>query len=265
MSSRACKNQKLTPAGFSSDWEQALLVNFTEDRREQCVQLLSDAMIMECGMDIWDQARIQCEAKVKEFHTRGMWPMVLKEIQDFKSKGAGAMSDASKRQRSSSPKGPPAPVSAIPAVIPEHGLGDFTPPRQYPGEPARIPASPAAESTTSETSSAPTTPAMQVPLRPLPFPLPSGVSSMEEWGRTVVGFGKFGGKNITYWRLATMDTDEAGSYRMWAMNRVKGSNEALTDLARYFSNASAMGFLGTRISGLRAAQRKEFQREIARD
>ena len=264
MSSRACKNQKVAAAGSSNDWEKVLHVDFSDERRQQCLDILSDAMILENGMEMWDQARELCESKVKSFHERGLWPAVLKEIQEHKGKHAGSMSDASKRQRSTSPAGPPPPISAIPPTVPEHGLGNFTPPKQYPGDAPRIPSSPAARSSTSETSSAPTTPVERGFQRPPPFALPSGVTSMEEWGRTVVGFGKFGGKSITYYRLATMDTEEAGSYRMWAMNRANGSNEALTDLARYFSNASAMGFLGTRISGLRAAQRKEFQREVVK-
>ena len=49
------------------------------------------------------------------------------------------------------------------------------------------------------------------------------------------------------------------------MSRTDVANEALSDLARYLQNAACVGFLGTRIAGLRAAQRKEFQREMAKN
>ena len=262
MASRSAKNQKVAASG-SSEWEKILVVNFNDEDRKTCVQLLANAMIMEDGLGVWDEARAVCQAKVKDLHAQGTWKTVLNEISDYKSRRAGSMTDASKGQRSTSPQA--SGRAAIPA-IPEHGLGDFTPPRAYPGDlPARNPRSPGAQSSTSESSSASTVPAADHRVRPLAYALPRGVVSMEEWGQTVIGFGKFGGKKMTYYALAILESDEAGSYRYWVMSRTDVANEALSDLARYLQNAVCMGFLGTRIAGLRAAQRKEFQREMAKN
>ena len=46
-------------------------------------------------------------------------------------------------------------------------------------------------------------PAADRRVRPLAYALPRGIASMEEWGQTVIGFGKFGGKKMTYYALAT--------------------------------------------------------------
>ena len=217
---------------------------------------------MEVGMDVWDEARAKCEADVKEFHKKGLWPTVLKEIADYKVKGKGGMSDASKRQRSDSPPPAGGQPSHVPAAIPEHGLGNFTPPAAYPNRYA--PPSPGAASYSSSATS--TTPIGSAPATPagpveLPYALPSGVSSMEEWGRTIINFGKYGGKRCSYSELAVDDSDEAGSYRFWVMSRVNVQSESLSDLARFFCNRSKMGTLGIRICGL--PSKKNFNRQFA--
>ena len=80
------------------------MVNFNDEDRKTCVQLLANAMITKDGLGVWDEARAVCESKVKDLHAQGTWKTVLNEISDYKSRRAGSMTDGFKCQRSTSPQ-----------------------------------------------------------------------------------------------------------------------------------------------------------------
>eukprot|EP00435_Cladocopium_sp_Y103_P006224 s2324_g2.t1 len=70
-----------------------------------------------------------------------------------------------------------------------------------------------------------------------PIFLPSGVNSVEEWGRSVIQFGKFipkkGINGISYEELFMSREEEKLSYVDWVIKQVRGAKGLLLDLSLY--------------------------------
>lgn len=69
--------------------------------------------------------------------------------------------------------------------------------------------------------------------KPYAFDLPPGVPNVERWGSTVIEFGRYQGKNVTYEELFSNPDPVVQEYVQWASSRTKESHGLLSDLARY--------------------------------
>lgn len=64
-------------------------------------------------------------------------------------------------------------------------------------------------------------------------PLPPGVLSTEQWGRTKICFGKFKSRDWSYMDLLTLPDGEAQSYVKWCRARHSSAGGELKDLASF--------------------------------
>lgn len=63
--------------------------------------------------------------------------------------------------------------------------------------------------------------------------LPPDVSSMTEWGQTIIEFGKYEHKKMTYMELTQKGDDESKGYIKYVRDRVKSSKGQFHDLALF--------------------------------
>ena len=70
------------------------------------------------------------------------------------------------------------------------------------------------------------------PAKLLPM-FPPGISSMEEWSASIIDFGKFMGKNVSYGELLNRTDSEAVDYVKWCKSRFSCSKSFLLDLSGF--------------------------------
>ena len=83
-------------------------------------------------------------------------------------------------------------------------------------------------------SSAPAAPFNQE-VNTMPQPVPTGVNSIDDWGRTVISFGKYRYQHMSYYEMMTSKDPDHVSYVKWAMARHQSSDGALHDLTSYIT------------------------------
>ena len=70
-----------------------------------------------------------------------------------------------------------------------------------------------------------------------PIHLPEGVVSVEDWGRSVIQFGRYmakkGAEGMSYEELFASSDEEKISYVDWAIKQVRGAKGLLLDLSLY--------------------------------
>lgn len=74
------------------------------------------------------------------------------------------------------------------------------------------------------------------PAKLLPM-FPPGISSLEEWSTSVIDFGKFMGKNVSYGELLNRTDSEAVDYVKWCKSRFSCSKGFLHDLSGFLIRA----------------------------
>ena len=77
-------------------------------------------------------------------------------------------------------------------------------------------------------------PVGKIPKAVYPVDLPPNVASHEEWGRTLVEFGKYEGANMSYRDLWFSKDPNVSSYVKWCRSRAFSAEGHLRDLALYF-------------------------------
>ena len=65
------------------------------------------------------------------------------------------------------------------------------------------------------------------------FEFPEDISSWEQWGRTIIAFGKYNGRKISYNNLAESTDPAFRDYRQWVLSRVNTSSGQCQDLGRF--------------------------------
>ncbi|CAE7029164.1 unnamed protein product [Symbiodinium sp. CCMP2592] len=224
----------------ASSWERVLvsdgapassgyypeLIAFSETDKKQCVDLLTKAMLLGEGDDVWTEAVATFKDRRAKYINEDLWDTVCAQFQARRAKKAGGtMADSSKRQRSTGPSAAP------------------------PGTPPAMLRDPPSWSEASVTAASPDRPRGPPPPRPVNEPRPSAapradvdrnvlprdVHSLDQWGRTKIAFGKYASKNLSYKGLVELRDRESTSYIKWCIPRAKTGGEALADLAKYLS------------------------------
>ena len=67
-------------------------------------------------------------------------------------------------------------------------------------------------------------------------PLPAGVGSVSEWGRTIIKFGQYQNLNMSYAELVTSKDDRMISYVKWCKSRMNTATGQLRDLCLYMKH-----------------------------
>ncbi|CAK9067550.1 unnamed protein product [Durusdinium trenchii] len=70
-------------------------------------------------------------------------------------------------------------------------------------------------------------------LDPAPTYLPAGVKSLTQWSQSIIGFGKFKGKGMSYADLINAGTEETKGYIKWCKSRQSSAGGELADLANF--------------------------------
>ena len=232
-------------AASAAGWSDAVLitdvsalVKYDEAEQQQARDLVCRAMLMGEADLLWNQALADFRLRRQDFVDRGLWEDVSAEYRrrrDIRLGGSaetvtrGAMSDGSKRARPTSPGGPPPPTSIPPSTT------TSTP-----------------KASTSNRASNVKLPGPKGPPPP-PSPLdsvvvsqaelPTGVTSLLHWSRTLIKFGKFQNKDWTYMDLALNNGKQECSYKIWVMARVRSGGDQLRDLASFLVILNRAGLL----------------------
>eukprot|EP00913_Durusdinium_trenchii_P035937 g33625.t1 len=64
-------------------------------------------------------------------------------------------------------------------------------------------------------------------------PLPPGVINTEQWGRSIINFGKYKGKNISYIELLSSTSEDMRGYVKWCSSRQSTAGGELKDLTSF--------------------------------
>lgn len=80
-------------------------------------------------------------------------------------------------------------------------------------------------------------------------PLPPGVISTAQWGKTKIGFGKFKGRDWSYQDLLSSPEEEARSYVKWCRARASSASGDLKDLAAFLFRQEAESSHGALLTG----------------
>ena len=195
------------------------------------VSLMCRAMLLGDAESVWDEALAGFRTERALRQEDGTWAAVCDQYQRFHTKppplpeiSAGSMNDSSKRQRSVEGYGEKGSTRTS-AASPR------TPGRNLRGD--------GSAGSTMEPTRRGSVKAVAPAGPPPPFPvgrvvgMPNDVNTMEEWGRTMIRFGKFASRGWTYADLVAEDSDETRSYIAWSMPRVKSGGDQLRDLAQY--------------------------------
>lgn len=70
-------------------------------------------------------------------------------------------------------------------------------------------------------------------LDPTTSDLPAGVKSLTQWSQSIIGFGKFKGKGMSYADLLNAGTEETQGYIKWCKSRQSNAGGELADLANF--------------------------------
>ena len=73
--------------------------------------------------------------------------------------------------------------------------------------------------------------------------LPAGVTSMDEWGRNILTWGKFKKHGWTYSELCSDPSSEVCDYRDWICSHRHTGSSHLQDLAKYILARRELGTL----------------------
>ncbi|CAE7202201.1 unnamed protein product [Symbiodinium sp. CCMP2592] len=73
--------------------------------------------------------------------------------------------------------------------------------------------------------------------------MPPDVSDLEQWGHTVIEFGKFKNSNMSYFELATSDTKEMNSYKVWVVSHLGQTTGQCKDLGEYLKAFTEAGLM----------------------
>ena len=258
-------------SGSASGWEEALVEHndfeypypqfekdlcfFDKPDRNVLVEQLARAMLYDEAVDIWAEAVELFRAKKHELQEMALWETFCEDLlRQREGTSSGGMSEAAKRPRSHGEAREP----HVPAEAPVFGMA--TPPSSTTtpcGQSTR--SSDATRGTTSATRSSGSTMGKTSTMRTsgsmplagvLAVPpddddesLPIGITSLRQWGQTVIRFGKYKSKDITYSQLSQLGDREAHSYRSWAMARVGSGGAQLVDLAKYLLRLKSRGNL----------------------
>ena len=225
----------------SDEWETVVIDRtyvqqfFDDDRRKQCRQLITEALLMGEFDQLHREAYQDFMERKANYVNDGVWELFVDECC---RRHGGAMTDAAKRQRTPTPDracgyGP------VPTSSPMASHGVSTP---WP--------SPTSSASSTWMISQPPRPTVlppsyqQLPMLPADMELPPGIVSLTQWGQTVITFGKYAKRKMTYDALAVLEGEEAMSYRGWTMARETTGGPQLKDLAMFFRARQAQGTLG---------------------
>ena len=202
------------------------LIAFSETDKKCCVDLLTKAMLLGEGDDVWTEAVATFKSRRDKYIREDMWDTVCAQYQARRLRAdGGTMADSSKRQRSTGPMktmpGTPPQMFREPPSWTEGSLSEASPDRPR-GPPVPRPVNEPRPAAASH----------RHPDRDV---LPRDVASLEQWGLTKITFGKYASKNISYKGLVNLRDRESTSYIKWCIPRAKTGGEALADLAKYLS------------------------------
>ena len=133
----------------------------------------------------------------------------------------------------------------------QHDMNDSTKRRESGDEDASKSAKRLLSSTMSESKglgsdSNPLSMAYNVPMAPSPFipnlgssdepPLfPEGINDLSQWGDTLIVFGKFKNRGMSYHDLVTSDDPEMVGYVKWCMSHGESADGHLKDLVQFMT------------------------------
>ena len=72
--------------------------------------------------------------------------------------------------------------------------------------------------------------------------LPPDVASLDQWGATLIQFGKYKSNSMTYEELATKDTKEANSYKVWVVSHLNTTTGQCQDFGRFLKAFNEAGY-----------------------
>ncbi|CAK9009348.1 unnamed protein product [Durusdinium trenchii] len=137
-------------------------------------------------------------------------------VDDFEL--VGTMSDAAKRQSD--------------GQYPVHSKANRKLPMPMPSTSEEVEKQDGCYATSATNLPYPSSSEAPLPNSSLP-PFPPGVINTEQWGRSIINFGKYKGKNISYIELLSSTSEDMRSYVKWCSSRQSTAGGELKDLTSF--------------------------------
>ena len=192
----------------TDEWETVVIDRayvqqfFNDDRKKQCRQLITEALLMGEFDEIHREAKDFMERKA-DYVNDGVWELFVDECS---RRHGGAMTDAAKRQRTPTRASGYGPVQTS-SPMASHALSSSASSTWMVSQPPRPTVLPAAGNARPPSS-------QQLPMLPVDMAFPPGIVSLTQWGQTVITFSKYAKRRMTYNALAALE-GERGDVLPW--------------------------------------------------
>ncbi|CAE7038139.1 RE2 [Symbiodinium sp. CCMP2592] len=221
--------------------------------RREGVRILARSIMTGDFHDMCNEAIQEFRGLRRDYQAAGTWSTVQELYRDYSARngaavndGAQGMTDACKRQRDLSDlMDSDGDESWLGLTDIEGGPNSSDPrgPPRGPPPPKPVNAPAAAASPSLSLGSAPTTPENAPVISDPSLNFPEGITNMIQWGDTVIGFGKYKGRNTSYAELARDVTKDALSYKRWLIGHQTCATGQCKDVASYLKRRQLLNDL----------------------